>query len=206
MLQQTDAGLLGKHGHHVAKDSPDGKEALRGGADVVQPTIIQQDFLHNERGHGFGQLTAHLHGPQAQRDYLGREQEVYDIRVVHLNKSANDSKGGEAQVFEWPGFADRVQERVQEQGHVRLKEQAPGVGVGRDALEEGQGIAYPVGGMRGEGWRGEKRIDGDDLLEKGRQSSKTVPQVRRQLWECLPLLAQLQKRVLSCLWVGQIQD
>ena len=30
--------------------------------------IVQQYLLHYEGGHSLGQLAAHLHGPQAQRD------------------------------------------------------------------------------------------------------------------------------------------
>ena len=73
--------------HHVAEHGTDSEEALRRGADVVQADIVQQYLLHDEGGDGFAQLAAHLHGAQAQRDDLRGQQEVDDLRVVHLRAS-----------------------------------------------------------------------------------------------------------------------
>ena len=40
-----------------------------------------------------------------------------------------------------------------------------------NALEERERIAYTIGYMRCEVWRGEHRIDGDDLLEESRHDT-----------------------------------
>lgn len=37
----------------------------------------------------------------------------------------------------------------------------------RDTLKESERIAYPVGSMRRQGWRGKSWIDGDDLEQQG---------------------------------------
>ena len=61
------------------QDSCYGKEAFCRGTDVVEPDVVQQDLLDNEGGHCLGQLAAHLHSAQAQRDDLCGQQEVDDL-------------------------------------------------------------------------------------------------------------------------------
>ena len=52
---------------------------------------VLQDLLDYEGGHSLGELTAHLHGPQAQRYDLGGQQKVDDLCVVNLRQSPNIS-------------------------------------------------------------------------------------------------------------------
>jgi hypothetical protein len=65
MLEQTSRLLLHKLGHHVAQDGSDGKEALVGGANVVEAAVIEEDLLHNKDGDGLAQLGTRLHDPKA---------------------------------------------------------------------------------------------------------------------------------------------
>ena len=47
--------------NHVAQDIAHSVESLSSRADVIQTHLIQQDFLHDERRHGFRQLQPRLH-------------------------------------------------------------------------------------------------------------------------------------------------
>lgn len=55
-------------------------------ADVGESHVVQQNLLHDERGHRLGQFTASLHDTETERDDLRLQQEVDDIRVVNLPK------------------------------------------------------------------------------------------------------------------------
>jgi hypothetical protein len=109
---------------------------------------------------------------------------------AHLDESADDAEGGEAQVLKWTCFRSCVQERVQEEGYMgyvfffggvsrgfmggyegmekgTVQEELSCLGMRRDALEEREGVANAVGYMRRQvRWR-EHWIDGHDLLEEG---------------------------------------
>jgi hypothetical protein len=84
------------------------------------PYVVEQDLLHDERRDGLGQLAAHLHRAQAQRDDFGRQQEVDDVGVVDLDERADDAERREAQVLERARLAPGVEEGVEEERHVRL--------------------------------------------------------------------------------------
>ena len=65
-----------------------------------------------------------------------------------------------------------------------------------NALQEGQRVADPVGGVRRQRGRAQAGVHGQDLLQQAGYDAEAVPQVGRELGEGLPLLAQLRKRVL----------
>mmetsp|Transcript_15973 Transcript_15973/g.48798 ORF Transcript_15973/g.48798 Transcript_15973/m.48798 type:complete len:246 (-) Transcript_15973:516-1253(-) len=46
---------------HVVEHASDRGEAVVGLADVVEARVVREDLLHDEGGHGHGQLTAGLH-------------------------------------------------------------------------------------------------------------------------------------------------
>lgn len=46
--------------------------------------IIQEDLLHDEGGHCFGEFASHFHCSQAQRNDFGCEQKIYNLCVIHL--------------------------------------------------------------------------------------------------------------------------
>ena len=53
-------------------------------ADIRQTRLVQQDLLNDEDSNSLGELRPSLHDPQAERDYLRREQEVNHGRVIVL--------------------------------------------------------------------------------------------------------------------------
>ena len=84
VLQQSDSLGLHQLVYHIAQHRPHGIEPLVRMADIRQTGFVQQDLLDDEDRNGLGELRAGLHDPQAERDYLRREQEVYHGRVVVL--------------------------------------------------------------------------------------------------------------------------
>ena len=143
MFEEADGLGLDELIDHVAEDGADGKEALVCVADVGEPGLVEEDLLHNEDRDGLGEFRAGFHDAQAERDDLRREEEV-DHRVVvvllvgrvrvrrrwgrvggckggastHLDESADDAEGGEAQVLEGACFGSRIQEGIQEEGYM----------------------------------------------------------------------------------------
>lgn len=63
MLKQSYSLGLDKANNHIAQDRSDGVEALVGGTDVAETSVIKQDLLHDENCHRFGQFTTCLHDP-----------------------------------------------------------------------------------------------------------------------------------------------
>merc|ERR1719341_1855164 len=64
VLEQPLAGLLGQLDHHLAQDHGHVGEPVVSLADVVQTSLIQEDLLEDEGGHGLAQLRSRLHNPQ----------------------------------------------------------------------------------------------------------------------------------------------
>ena len=56
-------------------------------ADVVQSSLVQEDLLEDEGGHGLAQLRARLHDAQTQRDDLRRQQEVDHLKIFEEFKN-----------------------------------------------------------------------------------------------------------------------
>lgn len=226
MLQQPSSLLLDQLAHHVGEDGSDGVESLIGGADVVQAIVVKKDLLHDEDSNGLTELGARLHDAQTERNDLGGQQEVDDLGRVVLDKGANDTEAGEAEVLERARFGCRVQKGIKIEGDVgcgrdwsvaiahrlaedkvwqhTVEEQCAGLVVGGHALEEGQSIADPVGGGSGELGGVEKGVDGYDLLDEGGHDAKGVPQDQRELRDLLPLLAELKEGLLARVLVEQV--
>ena len=74
MFQQADCLSLDKLVDHVAQNHANGIETLVSVANVRQPRVVQEDLLHDEDGHGFGELGTFLHDAQAEGDELGGEE------------------------------------------------------------------------------------------------------------------------------------
>ena len=72
-----------------------------------------------------------------------------------------------------------------------LKEEAAGVMVGSNALEECEGITDAVGSVGCEGGGREQWVDGNDFLQQSNDSPKAVPEIGSELWKCFSLLAEL---------------
>jgi hypothetical protein len=102
-----------------------------------------------------------------------------------------------------------------------IQEEASGIVVRGHTLQQGQSIAHPVRG-RGRELAGiQERVDRDDFLQQARHHAcmtisshssldagltETVPQNQSQLRHLLPLLAQLQQRLLARLVLEQLRD
>lgn len=112
MLQEPGSLLLHELVDHVAQNSPNSIEALVGRADVVQSVVIKKNLLHDKNGNSLAQFGTSLHDAQAQWDNFSGEEKVDDIRAVVLDQGADDTKGGQTEIFEWPRFGCRVQEWV----------------------------------------------------------------------------------------------
>ena len=164
VLQQPLTRFLAQLDDHLAQDHGHMGEPVVGLADVIQPSLVQQDLLQDEGGHSLAQLRAALHDPQTERDDLRGEEEVDHLLLVRLHEGPDDPERGETEVLEGTSLADGVEEGVEVEGDVSEEEGRPGVGVGGDALEEGQGVAHSValvGGQHGgvDGW-----VDVDNFL------------------------------------------
>ena len=164
VLQQPLAGLLAQLYHHLAQDHGHVGEPVVGLTDVVEPSLVQQDLLEDEGGHSLAQLGAALHDPQTQWDDLRGEEEVDHLLLVRLHEGPDDPEGGEAKVLEGPGLTDGVEEGVEVEGDVSEEEGRPGVGVGGDALEQGQGVAHSVALVGGQHGRVDGWVDVDNFL------------------------------------------
>lgn len=118
MLEEANCLLLDKLIDHVAQDGAHGVKALVRLADICQAGVVQQDLLHDEDSDGLAELGARLHDAQAQRYYLGRQQEVDDIVRIVLDQRSDHAQRGQTEVFEGTRLRCRVEEGVQEQRDV----------------------------------------------------------------------------------------
>jgi len=119
MFKEPGRLLLDKLRYHVAQNCPDGIEALIGGADIVQPVVIKQNFLHNENGHRLAKFRPSLHNSEAEGNDLGSEKEVDNLGRIVLDQGANDAKGSKTEVLEGSRLGCRVQKGVQEKRDMR---------------------------------------------------------------------------------------
>ena len=83
---------------------------------------------------------------------------------------------------------------------------SPGVWMRGDTLEEGEGVADPVGLVGGQHGRVDGRIDVDDLLQQRCHRPEAVPEHRGEVTDHLPLLAQLQQRRLPRVGAAELND
>ena len=75
-----------------------------------------------------------------------------------------------------------------------------------DTLEEGEGVADPVGLVGGEHGRVDGRVDVDDLLQQSRHRPEAVPEHGGQVTHNLPLLAELEQSRLPCVRAAKLND
>ena len=191
---------MGEGSNHVVEDGGYGVEPLGGGTDIAKADFVEEDLLHNEGGDRLRQLRSGLHDAEAEGYYLGLEKKINDVSVIHLDKSANDAKGGEAQVLKGARLGLGVEERVEAEGDMSLEEKRPGVWVGRDTLQQREGIADTVGGVGGQCRGREEGVDRHNLLQECGNGPVRVPENRREVGEGFALLRQLEKDPLSLRW------
>ena len=147
VFEKSDGLGLDELVDHVAEDRTDGEKAFVSVTDIGEAGLVEKDLLHDEDRDRLGKLRAGFHDAEAEGDDLCREEEVYYRIVVillrahlrrrvrwglkekkkkgekrkggaHLDESADDTEGGEAQVLEWTCFGSCIQERVQEEGYM----------------------------------------------------------------------------------------
>lgn len=92
MLQQAHGLLLDKLVDHVAEHCTHGVKPLVRLADVRQAHVIQQYLLYDEYRDCLAKFRTSLHNAKAQRDDLGREEEVDNIRGVVFDQRSDDAE------------------------------------------------------------------------------------------------------------------
>ena len=148
MTEEALRRFLTQRSHHGVEDRSDGEEALVGGTDVLEAHVVEEDLLDDEGGDGLGELTADLHDAEAEGNDLCLEQKVDDLGVVHLDEGTDDAQAGEAEVLEGPGGGGGVEKRVQIKWDMGVEKRSARVLVAGETLQQGQGIADTVGGVR----------------------------------------------------------
>lgn len=123
------------HGH-VAK-------TIVGLTNIIQSSLVQQDLLENERGHGFGKLRTSLHDSKAKRDDLGGEEEIDHFLLIGLDQGPDHAQAGQTEIFEGSGLGDGMKERVKVQRDVSQQESRSRVGMRSHALKQSQRVANP---------------------------------------------------------------
>ena len=118
MLEKARRLLLDELANHVAENGAHGVEPLVRRADVVEAVVIQEYLLHNEDGDRLAQLGARLHDAEAERYYLGGQEEVDNLGRVVLDKGPDDAKRREAEILERPRLGSRVKEGIEEERDV----------------------------------------------------------------------------------------
>ena len=87
-----------------------------------------------------------------------------------------------------------------------VEEEAAGVGMRRDTLQEGQSVTHAIAGVGGKGGRGEEWVDTDDLLEEGGDCADRMPQDGGEVREGLALFGQLEEDALALVVINELQD
>jgi hypothetical protein len=118
MFEQADCLLFHQLGNHVTKNGAHSIKPLISLTDVGESSVIQQNLLHDEDGHGLAQLRSSLHDAQAERNDLRGQQEVDNLSRVILHQSPNDAKTSQPKILERTRLRRRIQKWVQEEGDV----------------------------------------------------------------------------------------
>lgn len=206
MLEQPRCRFFYKLAYHVREHRRHRVEPLVRLANVVEPSIVHQDLLHDENGNGLGQLRARLHNAQAQRDDFGLQQEVNYVDGVVLDQRPNHAQRRQPQVLERLALGRCIQERVQKQGDMGVEKGHARAIVRRYTLQQGQRVAHSVRRRRRELRRRQERVHMHDFLDQAGHDSKRVPQNQGQVVVLLALLAQLQQGLLAVGAVHELED
>lgn len=92
MFEQAARSLLyGQLLDHVSENVRNGEKTFRGGTDVLEASIVKEDFLEDKDGDGLGKLGRGLHDAQAEGNDIRAQQESDNLRRVDLNESTNDT-------------------------------------------------------------------------------------------------------------------
>jgi hypothetical protein len=113
ILQQSCCLLLHELQDHVAKHCSNSRETLVSDAYIGKALIIEENLLDDEGCYCLAELRARFHNSKAQRDNFGHEKEVDDIRRVVLDKSFDNTKRSQSEIFERSGRWPSVEEGVE---------------------------------------------------------------------------------------------
>jgi hypothetical protein len=84
VFEESDRLRLDELVDHVAKDGADGEEALIGVTNIREPSLIEENLLHDKNRYRLGKFRTGLHDAEAEGNDLGGEKEVYYSVVVIL--------------------------------------------------------------------------------------------------------------------------
>ncbi len=104
VLEQPDCLLLDELSDHVAEDSAHSIETLIRRTNIRQANVIEKNLLHDENRDGLTKFRSGLHNTKAERNDLGGEEEVDDVRRVILDQGSDDAERCEAQILERARF------------------------------------------------------------------------------------------------------
>ena len=82
---------------------------------------------------------------------------------------------------------------VEVEGNVSEQKGGPGVGVRGDTLQQRQGVAHPVGLMRGQSRRVDRWVNVDDFLKQCSDRPERMPEHGGQIWYNFSLLAAMRR-------------
>ena len=119
VLEESSGLRFDELSNHIAQHRTDSIKALVGGADVVEPVVVEQNLLHDEDGDGLAKLRASLHDSKAEGNNLGGKQKVDDVGRVVLDEGPNDTEASKPQVFKGSRLGRRIEERVEKEGNMR---------------------------------------------------------------------------------------
>mmetsp|Transcript_306 Transcript_306/g.1015 ORF Transcript_306/g.1015 Transcript_306/m.1015 type:complete len:309 (+) Transcript_306:263-1189(+) len=206
MLEEPGRLRLFQGGNHLPENALHCVEALGRGANVTKPVLVQDDFFQNKDGHRLRKLSALAHDAQAQRDDVRANKELHDLRVVVLDKGADNTQRREAKVLEGLRLRAGAEERVEVQHNSRVEESHPRQLVRGNTLKERKCVANAVGRRRRQHrWR-QRGVNGHNLLQQDRHGSEAPPEVRGQIGVALPVLAEQQQRRLALLGDDEVED
>lgn len=118
MLEKSSCLRLNELSHHVAQDGTNCIETLVGGAYVVEPIVVEQDFLNDENSNSLAKFRAGLHDTQAEWDNLCCKEKVDDFGGIIFDQCTNDTETGQAEIFEGSRLGGGVEKGVEKQGDV----------------------------------------------------------------------------------------
>jgi hypothetical protein len=113
VLEKPSCLRLDKLGHHVAQYGANCIKSLVRGAYVVKPIVVEQDLLDDKDSNGLAEFRTGLHDTQTERNYLCCQEKVDDFGGIVFDQRTNDTKTGQAKVFERSRLGGGVEKGVE---------------------------------------------------------------------------------------------
>ena len=100
---------------------------------------------------------------------------------------------GKSEILKRARLRSRMEKWVEVEGNVSEQKGGPGVGVRGDTLQQRQGVAHPVGLMRGQSRRVDRWVNVDDFLKQCSDRPERMPEHGGQIWYNFSLLAAMRR-------------